>query len=65
MKVNFQTSSTKFEPNAFYDRLIQIRRTDRKTFDGLSSVTHAALAEYEKARRASEMLAQQATRPPA
>jgi hypothetical protein len=56
MKVDFQQTSTKFEANAFYDRLIQMRRTDRKTFDGLSSVTHAALIEYEKQKRAAESL---------
>ncbi len=46
------TAPMKWEPNAFYDRLIQMRRTDRKTFDSLSTPTHYALAEYEKQRRA-------------
>jgi hypothetical protein len=44
------TAPMKWEPNAFYDRLIALRRTDRKTFDGLSTPTHYALAEYEKQR---------------
>jgi hypothetical protein len=48
------TGPMKWEPNAFYDRLIQMRRTDRKTFDSLSTPTHYALAEYEKQRREHE-----------
>ncbi len=50
------TPPTKFEPNAFYDRLIQMRRTDRKTFDSFSTPTHAALAEYEQRKREAESL---------
>jgi hypothetical protein len=40
-----------FQPNAFYERLIQMRRTDKKMFDSLSTPTHYALIEYEKQKR--------------
>ena len=46
------TTPVSFEPNAFYDRLIELRRTNRKTFDGLSTPTHYALMAYEQASRA-------------
>ena len=45
-----------FEPNKFYDRLITLRRTDRKTFDSFSIPTRLALAEYEKQKRQHEQL---------
>jgi hypothetical protein len=44
----------RFESNGFYERLISIRRTDRKTFDGLSIPTRLALAEYERQKRQHE-----------
>ncbi len=44
-----------FESNGFYERLISIRRTDRKTFDGFSIPTRLALAEYEKQKRQHEV----------
>ncbi len=43
-----------FQRNGFYERLISIRRTDRKTFDGFSIPTRLALAEYEKQKRQYE-----------
>jgi hypothetical protein len=43
-----------FESNGFYERLIIMRRTDRKTFDGFSIPTRLALAEYEKQKRQHE-----------
>jgi hypothetical protein len=43
-----------FESNGFYERLITMRRTDRKTFDGFSIPTRLALAEYEKQKRQHE-----------
>lgn len=52
--MNMKTESAtgqRFEPNKFYDRLISIRGTDRKTFDGFSIPTRLALAEYEKQKR--------------
>jgi hypothetical protein len=42
-----------FESNGFYERLITMRRTDRKTFDGFSIPTRLALAEYEKTEAAA------------
>lgn len=38
--------------NLFYERLIDMRPTDRKTFDSLSQPTRWALLEYEKQKRA-------------
>ncbi len=43
-----------FQRNGFYERLITMRRTDRKTFDGFSIPTRLALAEYEKQKRQYE-----------
>jgi hypothetical protein len=40
-----------FEPNAFYERLIRMRATDRKTFESLSVPSKLALCEYEKQKR--------------
>ncbi len=48
------TSAPGFEPNSFYERLIALRRTDRKTFDSFSIPTRLALTEYEKQKRESE-----------
>lgn len=45
-----------FEANAFYERLIEMRRTRRRDFDGLSAVTHLALGEYERQKRAAAEL---------
>jgi hypothetical protein len=45
-----------FERNVFYERLIDMRSTDRKTFDSLSQPTHWALLEYEKQKRAANEL---------
>ncbi len=57
MKIDFKQSTTaNFQPNAFYDRLIQMRRADRKTFDSFSTPTHAALAEYEQRKREHDSL---------
>ncbi len=50
------TSEQRFEPNSFYERLISIRRTDRKTFDSFSIPTRLALTEYEKQKREHEQL---------
>jgi hypothetical protein len=43
-----------FEVNAFYERLIAMRQTNRKDFDSLSAVTHLALGEYERQKIAAE-----------
>ncbi len=49
-------SAQTFQRNGFYERLISIRRTDRRTFDGFSIPTRLALAEYEKQKREFEHL---------
>jgi hypothetical protein len=54
MKATNITSEPKFERNGFYERLIQMRRTNRKAFDSLSTPTHYALVEYEKQKRTHE-----------
>ncbi len=45
---------TKFEPNAFYERLIEMRRTNRRAFDSLSPPSKLALLQYEKLKRQEE-----------
>lgn len=49
-------TAQRFEPNGFYERLIVMRRTDRKTFDGFSVPTRLALEEYEKRKREHEQM---------
>lgn len=44
----------KFERNGFYERIIELRRTNRRAFDSLSPATKLALAEYEKQKLAHE-----------
>ena len=39
------------ETNGFYERIIDLRRTNRKAFDALSPVTKLALGEYEARKR--------------
>jgi hypothetical protein len=57
MKIDFaKDAAPKFQPNAFYDRLISMRRTDRKTFDSFSTATHISLTTYEAAKREHESL---------
>lgn len=45
-----------FEENGFYERLIELRRTNRKAFDSISPPAKLALAEYEKQKRATQEL---------
>ncbi|HEX8843810.1 MAG TPA: hypothetical protein VF791_04165 [Pyrinomonadaceae bacterium] len=40
-----------FEPNAFYERLIEMRRTNRRAFDSMSPPSKLALAQYERLKR--------------
>ncbi len=40
-----------FEPNAFYEKILELRRTNPKSFDGLAPVTKIALGTYEAQRR--------------
>ena len=49
-KLSMRTSA-EFELNAFYERLIELRRSNLKAFNSLSPASHAALLEYEKQKR--------------
>jgi hypothetical protein len=40
-----------FEPNAFYEKVLDLRRTNPKAFDSLAPVTKQALYAYETAKR--------------
>ncbi len=40
-----------FEPNAFYERVLMLRRTNPKAFEGLAPVTKLALGQYEAQKR--------------
>jgi hypothetical protein len=45
-----------FEPNAFMERLIEMRRDNPKSFAGLSPASKLALGYYEAGKRRQEML---------
>lgn len=45
------TAPATFEQNAFYERLITMRRTNRKAFESMSPGSKLALAQYEKLKR--------------
>jgi hypothetical protein len=45
---------TIFEPNAFYERLISMRYTDRKSFESMSPASKLALTQYERLKREHE-----------
>jgi hypothetical protein len=47
-------SPVKFERNGFYERLIHLRRTNRKAFDSLSPQTKLSLGHYEEAKLKAE-----------
>jgi hypothetical protein len=40
-----------FEPNQFYESILDLRAKDAKTFASLSPATKAALFAYEQAKR--------------
>lgn len=40
-----------FEPNAFYEKVLDLRRTNARAFDSLAPVTKQALYAYETAKR--------------
>jgi hypothetical protein len=46
-----------FEPNAFMERLIEMRQTNPKSFAGMSPASKLALGHYEAAKRRAQMLA--------
>lgn len=47
-------TTLKFETNGFYERIIALRKTQPKTFEGLSPATKLALAQYEQQKRRFE-----------
>jgi hypothetical protein len=49
---------TKFEPNAYYERLLDLRRTDPKAFAVVSPTSKLVLLRYEQLKRESEELGQ-------
>ena len=44
-------TSAGFEPNAFYERVLELRRDRPTAFDSLAPVTKQALYAYETAKR--------------
>jgi len=55
--MNSQHPKPAFEPNAYYERVLALRRTDPKAFDSLAPVTKQALYAYETAKREHTRLA--------
>ncbi len=45
-----------FEPNAFYERVLELRRTNPAAFDSLAPMTKVSLGHYEAAQREDERL---------
>ncbi len=45
-----------FEPNAFYERVLNLRTTDQRAFDSLAPATKQALYAYETAKREAARL---------
>jgi len=57
MKNNKSIPSAAFEPNAFYEKVLDLRQTNPKAFDSLAPVTKQALYAYETAKREHTRLA--------
>ncbi len=45
-----------FETNAFYERVLELRRTDPRAFDSLAPVTKIVVGQYEAQKREAERL---------
>jgi hypothetical protein len=45
-----------FEPNAFYEKVLDLRQANPRAFDSLAPVTKQALYAYETAKREHERL---------
>jgi hypothetical protein len=45
-----------FEQNAFYEKVLDLRRTNPKAFEGLAPATKASLHAYETAKREAARL---------
>ncbi len=48
--------SAAFEKNAFYEKVLDLRRTNLKAFEGLAPATKASLHAYETAKREHKRL---------
>jgi hypothetical protein len=46
----------RFEPNAFYERLISLRETNAKAFDSMAPATKLTLGYYEGAKRRAALM---------
>ncbi len=55
-KGNILPPAAGFEPNAFYERVLELRRTDPAAFDSLAPVTKLALGQYEAQKREAQRL---------
>jgi hypothetical protein len=49
-------TSAGFEPNAFYERVLELRRTHPAALDSLAPVTKLTLGAYESAKREAARL---------
>lgn len=45
-----------FEPNAFYEKILDLRRTNPRDFDSLSPAVKISLGAYEAQKREAERL---------
>ncbi len=48
--------SAGFAPNAFYEKVLDLRRTNPAAFDALSPPTKLALGQYEAQKREAQRL---------
>jgi hypothetical protein len=58
-------SAHRFETNAFYERVLELRRTNPRDFDSLAPVTKLALGQYESQKREAQKLEAIRDEPPA
>lgn len=56
MKSGELETPVRFEPNLFYERLLELRATRPKAFESISPVSKLALLQYEKLKRETEVL---------
>lgn len=54
-KINPTTANNSgFEKNSFYESILSLRETNKKSFDELSPATKMSLLAYEAAKRKAE-----------
>ena len=51
-----QVPKLAFEPNAFYEKVLDLRRTNPKAFDSHAPVTRLALGAYAAQKREAQRL---------